>query len=63
MCVFNEKDLARYTLIMAHLEWLYANGWISDEDYNMLEEVYAQKYHISENSVFSFKHKNKANIV
>ncbi len=41
MCVFNEKDLPRYTLTMAHLEWLYANGWISDEDFNTLEEVYA----------------------
>lgn len=52
MCVFNEKDLARYTLIMAHLEWLYANDWISDEDFNKLEKVFAQKYQIPENSIF-----------
>ena len=51
MCVFNEKDLARYALIMAHLEWLYANGWISDEDFNTLDEVYARKYKIPENSI------------
>lgn len=55
MCVFNEKDLARYTLIMAHLEWLYANGWISDEDFNTLEEVFAQKYNIDENSIFKYQ--------
>jgi len=51
MCVFNEKDLSRYTLIMAQLEWLYASGWISDEDFNTLEEVYARKCQISENSL------------
>ena len=59
MCVFNEKDLPRYTLIMAHLEWLYANGWISNEDFNTLEEVYAQKYNIDENSIFKYKRKNE----
>ncbi len=57
MCVFNENDLPRYTLIMAHLEWLYANGWISDEDFNTLEEVYARKYQIPKNSIFRYKHK------
>ena len=60
MCVFNEKDLARYTLIMAHLEWLYANGWISDEDFNTLEEVYARKYHISENSLLRLAKRKKS---
>ena len=60
MCVFNEKDLVRYTLIMAHLEWLYANGWISNEDYNTLEEVYARKYHISENSLLRLVKRKKS---
>ena len=60
MCVFNEKDLSRYTLIMAQLEWLYANGWISDEDYNTLEEVYARKYHISENSLLRLNKRKKS---
>ena len=36
---------------MAQLEWLYASGWISDEDFNTLEEVYARKCQISENSL------------
>ena len=57
MSNFNEKDLPRYTLIMAHLEWLYANGWISDEDFNTLEEVFAQKYNIDENSIFKYQRK------
>ena len=61
MCVFNEKDLPRYTLIMAHLEWLYANGWISDEDFNTLEEVYARKYHISENSLLRLYKRKRVN--
>lgn len=60
MCVFNEKDLARYTLIMAHLDLLYANGWISDEDFNTLEEVYARKYHISENSLLRLAKRKKS---
>ena len=60
MCVFNEKDLSRYTLIMAQLEWLYANGWISDEDFNTLEKVYARKYHISENSLLRLNKRKKS---
>ena len=60
MCVFNEKDLSRYTLIMAQLEWLYANGWISDEDFNTLEEVYARKYHICENSLLRLNKRKKS---
>ncbi|NLZ15188.1 MAG: hypothetical protein GXY27_00670 [Erysipelotrichaceae bacterium] len=60
MSVFNENDLTRYTLIMAHLEWLYANGWISDEDFNTLEEVYAQKYHICENSLLRLAKRKKS---
>ena len=59
MCVFNEKDLPRYTLIMAHLEWLYANGWISDEDFNTLEEVYARKDHICENRLLRLSKRKK----
>lgn len=60
MCVFNEKDIGSYTLIMAQLEWLYANGWISDEDFNTLEEVYARKYHISENSLLRLAKRKKS---
>ena len=60
MCVFNEKDIGNYTLIMAQLEWLYANGWISDEDFNTLEEVYARKYHISENSLLRLAKRKKS---
>ena len=60
MCVFNEKDLARYTLIMAHLEWLYAKGLISDEGFNTLEEVYAQKYHICENSLLRLNKRKRS---
>ena len=60
MCVFNEKDIGSYTLIMAQLEWLYANGWISDEDFNTLEEVYAQKYHICENSLLRLAKRKKS---
>lgn len=57
MCVFDEKYLPRYTLIMAHLEWLYANGWISDEDFDKIEKVFAQKYDIDENSIFRLERK------
>ena len=60
MCVFDEKDIGSYTLIMAHLEWLYANGWISDEDFNTLEEVYARKYHICENSLLRLAKRKKS---
>lgn len=42
---------------MSHLEWLYANGWISNEDFNTLEEAYPRKYQISENSIFRFAFK------
>ena len=42
---------------MSHLELLYANGWLRDEDFNRLEEVYAQKHQIPENSIFKYKHK------
>ena len=45
---------------MAHLEWLYANGWMSDEDFNTLEEVYAQKYHICENSLLRLAKRKKS---
>ena len=44
---------------MAHLEWLYANGWISDEDFNTLEEVYARKDHICENSLLRLSKRKK----
>lgn len=44
---------------MAHLEPLYANGWLSDEVFNKLEWVFAQKYQISENSIFKYIHKDK----
>ena len=48
---------------MAHLEWLYANGWISDEDFNTLEEVSAQKYHICENSLLRLSKRKKELII
>lgn len=57
MSDFDRKNIARYTLIMSHLELLYANDWLSDEDFNKLEEVYAQKYQIPENSIFRHEHK------
>ena len=60
MCVFDEKDIVSYTLIMAQLEWLYANGWISNEDFNTLEEVYARKNHISENSLLRLAKRKKS---
>ena len=59
MSGFDRKNIARYTLIMAHLELLYANGWISDEDFNTLEEVYAQTYHISESSLLRLAKRKK----
>ena len=43
---------------MSHLELLYANDWLSDEDFKKLEEVYAQKYQIPENSIFRKKQGN-----
>ena len=52
MSDFDRKNIARYTLIMAHLDLLYASDWLSDEDFDKLEKVFAQKYHISENSIF-----------
>ena len=58
MSDFDRKNIARYTLIMSHLELLYANDWLSDEDFNRLEEVYAQKYQIPENSIFRKKQGN-----
>ena len=58
MSDFNRENIARYTLIMAHLELLYANDWLSDEDFDMLEKVFAQKYDIDKNSIFMFEHKN-----
>ncbi len=63
MSDFDRKNIARYTLIMAHLEWLYANDWISDEDFNTLEEVYARKYHISENSLLRLNKRKKELII
>lgn len=54
---FNRENIARYTLIMAHLNLLYANSWLSDEDFDMLEKVFAQKYDIDENSIFRYQHK------
>ena len=59
MSDFDRKNIARYTLIMSHLELLYANDWLSDEDFNRLEVVYAQKYNIGENSIFRYLHKDK----
>ena len=59
MCDFNRKNVARYTLIMAHLNLLYANDYLSDEDFDMLEKVFAQKYQIPENSIFKYQHKKK----
>ena len=57
MSDFDRKNIARYTLIMAQLEWLYANNWLSDEAFNRQEEVYAQKHQIPENSIFKYKYK------
>ena len=45
---------------MAHLKWLYANGWISDEDFDMLEEVCARKHRISENSLLRLAKRKKS---
>lgn len=59
MSDFDEKNITRYTLIMAHLEWLYANDWLSDEDFDKLEKVFAQKYNIDENSIFKYQRKNE----
>ena len=42
---------------MAHLEWLYASDWLSDEDFDKLEKVFAQKYKIDENSIFRLERK------
>ena len=52
MSDFDKKNIARYTLIMAHLDLLYASDWLSDEDFDKLEKVFAQKYQIPENSIF-----------
>lgn len=57
MSDFDRKNIARYTLIMAHLELLYANDCLSDEDFDKLEKVFAQKYNIDENSIFKYQHK------
>ena len=57
MSDFDRKNIARYTLIMAHLELLYANDCLSDEDFDKLEKVFAQKYVIDENSIFKYQHK------
>ena len=57
MSDFDRKNIARYTLIMAHLELLYADDCLSDEDFNKLEKVFAQKYNIGENSIFKYQHK------
>lgn len=60
MCDFNDNNnKARYFLIMAHLELLYANGWISDEDFNLLEEVYARKYMIPDDSLCRIGYKKQ----
>ena len=60
MSDFNRKNIARYTLIMAHLELLYANDWLSDEDFDTLEEVFARKYQISENSLLRLAKRKKS---
>ena len=52
MSDFDRKNIARYTLIMSHLELLYASDCLSDEDFDKLEKVFAQKYQIPENSIF-----------
>ena len=57
MSGFNRKNIVRYILIMSHLELLYANDCLSDEDFDKLEKVFAQKYDIDENSIFKYKHK------
>ena len=59
MSDFNRKNIVRYTLIMSHLDLLYANDWLSDEDFDMLEKVFAQKYQIPENSIFKYKHQKE----
>ena len=59
MSDFDRKNIARYTLIMSHLELLYANDLLSDEDFEMLEKVFAQKYQIPENSIFKYKHQKE----
>ena len=58
MSGFDRKNVARYTLIMSHLDLLYANDLLSDEDFDMLEKVFAQKYQIPENSIFRKKQGN-----
>lgn len=58
MSGFDRKNVVRYTLIMAHLNLLYANDYLSDEDFDMLEKVFAQKYQIPENSIFRKKQGN-----
>ena len=58
MSDFDRKNVTRYTLIMSHLELLYANDLLSDEDFDMLEKVFAQKYQIPENSIFRKKQGN-----
>ena len=60
MSDFDRKNIARYTLIMAHLELLYTNDCLSDEDFNTLEEVYARKYQISENSLLRLAKRKKS---
>ena len=60
MSDFNRKKIARYTLIMAHLELLYSNDWLSDEDFDTLEEVFARKYQISENSLLRLAKRKKS---
>ena len=44
---------------MSHLDLLYANDWLSDEDFEMLEKVFAQKHQIPENSIFKYKHQKE----
>ena len=57
MSDFNRKNVVRYTLIMSHLDLLYANDWLNDEDFEMLEKVFTQKYKIDENSIFRLERK------
>lgn len=59
MSGFNRENIVCYTLIMSHLDLLYANDWLSDEDFDMLEKVFAQKYQIPENSIFKYKHQKE----
>ena len=64
MSDFDRKNIARYTLIMAHLELLYANDCLSDEDLDKLEKVFAQNTKYLRTAFLDLKAKSsKRNVV